>query len=220
MKQTLAMAALLVWGFGAAAMGQSVQVGTMAPAPALLALSGDSYRFLSELYYEGNDRPGARRSAAVLNFMSQDSASSAEALPLFMAVARKVQSHDALRGQVRFFLVVADPFGQTGRLPLFLEQHGVGTPVDVLLDPRRKACKLFGVDQFPRTFVISRSGILVADVEGIGGDYSKALAAGIVKAVRNPETTPKSNRAAAKASPVHQGTTDAPDGDPAQPMQW
>lgn len=220
MKQTPAMAALLVWGFGAAAMGQSVQVGTMAPAPALLALSGDSYRFLSELYYEGNDRPGARRSAAVLNFMSQDSASSAESLPLFMAVARKVQSHDALRGQVRFFLVVADPFGQTSRLSLYLDRHRVGTPVDVLLDPRRKACKLFGVDQLPRTFVISRSGILVADVEGTGGDYSKELAKGIVKAIRSPESAPKPDRAAAGGPLAVRDSAAAPDDDPAQPMRW
>lgn len=216
----IAIVALLVWGLGLAALAQSVQIGAKAPAPVLLARSGDSYKFMSELYYEGAERPGSRRSAVVLNFISQDSAPSAEALPLFMAVARKVQSHEALRGKVRFFLIDADPFAQTGRLSLFLERYGVGTPVDVLMDPHRKACKLFGVDRFPRTFVISRYGILAADVEGLGGDYSKALAEGIVKAVRNPESAPKSNSAATQGAPVRHRAVAAPDGDPAQPMQW
>ena len=49
--------ALLVLGLGMEALAQPVSVGSKAPAPVLLTLSGDSYKFLSDLYYEGADRP-------------------------------------------------------------------------------------------------------------------------------------------------------------------
>lgn len=221
MDKTLATVALVAWGFGMAVMAQSVQVGTKAPAPVLLAMSGDSYKFLSELYYEGAERPGARRSAVVLNFMAQDSAPSVEALPLLMAVARKVQSHGDLRGKARFFLVSTDSLAQKNNLPLFLDRHRVGPPMDVLLDPHRKASVLFGVEKLPRTFVISGDGIIVADIEGVGGGYTKALATGIGKAIRNAGVASNPVRAAAnEVSPARPGSAATGNGDPNQPMQW
>ena len=213
--------ALLVLGLGMEALAQPVSVGSKAPAPVLLTLSGDSYKFLSDLYYDGADRPGARRSAVALIFMGQHSAASAEALPMFMDVARKVHAHGALRGKARFFLVAVDPLGEKSGLPSFLARHRVGLPVDVLLDPARKAANEFGVDELPRTFVMSRDGALVADVEGVGGDYSKALATAIVKAVREAGTASQPSRAAGRPSPPAESDAEGGRaGNPNQPMRW
>ncbi|MGD9781777.1 MAG: TlpA family protein disulfide reductase [Kiritimatiellia bacterium] len=219
MNRSIAAMALLVWGFGLAAPAQPVPVGSMAPAPVLLTLSGDSYKFLSDLYYEGEDRPGARRSAVALIFMGQHSAPSAEALPLFMEVARKVHAHEALRGKARFFLVDVDPLGEKSRLPAFLARHRVGLPVDVLLDPAQKAGKQFGVEALPRTFVISRDGVLVGDIEGAGGDYSKALATAVVRAIRAAGSNPvRADRRL--SSPGRPDAGGEREGNPSQPMQW
>lgn len=223
MKKRIAIMVLSGAGFAWGAMGQAAMaaVGDRAPAPVLLTLSGDSYKFMSEFYYEGKDRPRGRRSAVVLCFMGQDSAASGDALPRFMAVAQKVQSHPTFRGQARFFLVSTDPLSQKDGLPGFMARHGVGLPVDVLLDPQRKACQEFGVEELPRTFVISRSGRIVADIRGVGGDYAKALATGIVKAVNHAETAPKPIRSdSVKAVSGRSVAAEDANIDPDQPMRW
>lgn len=219
MKRMWAVVALVGWGLAGAAMAQTIPLSSKAPAPALVTPSGDSYQFLSELYHEGADRRQDRRSVVALCFIEQDSAACAEVLPQFMAVAVKMQSHEVLRGKARFYLVDADPRGRADRLPDFLARNRVGPPVLAFLDPYRKVCREFGVDQLPRTFVISRRGILVADLEGAGADYAKALAAGVVKAVKDAGSEQKPARVAAVLLPSVRGDA-AEESDPDQPMRW
>ena len=62
------LARLIGWGMvlvaGAAVAAPPVRVGAPAPAPTLLTSSGDSYKFLAEVYGTDPRYPDARRSAA------------------------------------------------------------------------------------------------------------------------------------------------------------
>lgn len=216
-----AMMALCGWGGAGTASAQAVPTGAAAPAPVLLTQSGDSYKFLSELYHAGEDRPRDRRSAVALCFVGREASACAEALPPFMALAEQMQGREALRGKARFYVVGTDPLDQKDALAALLARHGVRPPVLTLLDPQRKACMEFGVENMPRTFVISKYGTLVADIEGAGSGYAKALATGVVKAVRDAGGAQRPARAQALPPPPVRGGAAAKDeGDPRQPMRW
>ncbi len=219
MKKTWAMVAAMGLGIAWEAMAQAVLVGAQAPAPVLTTPSGDGYLFLSELYHAGANGQQDRRTAVVLCFVEQDSAACAEVLPAFRTVASKVQSHEKLRGKARFYVVDADPLGRKDALAGFLARNRAGPPVLAFLDPYRKACLAFGVESLPRTFVISKDGILVADLDGATADYPKALARGVVKALKDPGSVRKPARVgvvpAASAREAAAETVD-----PDQPMRW
>ena len=219
MKKTLAVVMLFGMSLAGGARAQAVPLGSKAPAPFLLTPSGDSYKFLSEIYHEGADHPQDRRSAVALCFIGQDSEASAEVLQRFVTVAGKVQDHESLKRQVRFYVVGTDSLGRSDSLTDFLARNRVGPPVLAFLDPHRKACQAFGAEALPRTFVISKRGILVADIEGGGSDYAKALAMGIVKAVKDSGVAQKPVwvRGVAAGS-ARESVADPVD--PDQPMRW
>ena len=214
--------AVIGWGCAGVVMGQLVELGGPAPAPVLMTASGDSYKFMSELYHEGEERGRDRRSAVALCFIGQEATEGAEALPKFMAVASKVQGHPVLRGKVRFYVVGTDPLSEKDRLAMFLARNGVRPPVLTLLDPQRRACAEFGVEEMPRTFVISKHGTLVADIEGAGSGYAKALATGIVRASKDAGGARRGTTRAAGMAPAEAGRGGASqeESDPDQPMGW
>ena len=87
------------------------------------------------------------------------------------------------------------------------------------LDPHQKAWQAFGAEILPRTFVISKRGILVADLAGGGIDYAKALATGVVKAVKDSVVVQKPARVRGDtAKSARESAADAID--PDQPMRW
>ena len=219
MRKALAVVMLFGLALAEGARAQAVPLGSMAPAPHLLTPSGDSYMFLSELYHEGEDHPQDRRSAVALCFIGQDSAACAEVLQRFVAVAGKVQGHESLKRQVRFYVVGTDSLGRSDSLTGFLARNRMGPPVLAFLDPHRKACQAFGADTLPRTFVISKRGILVADIEGGGSDYAKALAKGVVKAVKDSGVAQKPARVRSVAAGSARESAADPI-DPDQPMRW
>ena len=219
MKKALAVVMLFGLALAGGARAQAVPLGSKAPAPCLLTPSGDSYVFLSELYHEGEDHPQDRRSAVTLCFIGQDSETCAKVVQRFVAVVGKVQDHASLKRQVKFYVVGTDSLGRSDSLMDFLARNRMGPPVLSFLDPHRKACRAFGAEVLPRTFVISKHGILVADIEGGGIDYAKALAQGVVKAVKDSGVAqkPASSRGFTARS-ARESTAD--DVDPGQPMQW
>ena len=174
----------LVFAASAAVAAPPVQVGAPAPAPTLLTSSGDSYKFLAEVYGTDPQYPDARRSAAALLFVDPESEAGDPAVAAFVEVARKVSARPALRGQIRFYLVLTCSKDAGFALARFLEQQDRTLPIDVLLDPRRKAAKAFGAEEVPRLFAISRAGILAADVAGVPANYRKLLAEGVVAAIQ------------------------------------
>ena len=201
------------------ARAQAIPLGSKAPAPILLTPSGDSYKFLSEIYHEGADHPQDRRSAVALCFIGQDSEACAEVLQRFVAVAGKVQDHESLKRQVRFSVIGTDSLGRNDSLTGFLTRNRIGPPVLAFLDPHQKAWQAFGAEILPRTFVISKRGILVADLAGGGIDYAKALATGVVKAVKDSVVVQKPARVRGDtAKSARESAADAID--PDQPMRW
>ena len=182
------LARLIGWGMvlvaGAAVAAPPVRVGAPAPAPTLLTSSGDSYKFLAEVYGTDPRYPDARRSAAALLFVDPESEAGDPAVAAFVEVARKVQARPNLRGQIRFYLVLVCPKNAGFALARFLEQQDRTLPIDVLLDPRHKAAVAFGVGKLPRLFAIARDGTLAADLAGVPADYRKQLAEGVVAAIQ------------------------------------
>ena len=182
------LARLIGWGMvlvaGAAVAAPPVRVGAPAPAPTLLTSSGDSYKFLAEVYGTDPRYPDARRSAAALLFVDPEAAAGDPAVAAFVEVARKVSARPALRGQIRFYLVLVCPKDAGFALARFLERQDRALPIDVLLDPRHKAAVAFGVGKLPRLFAIARDGTLAADLAGVPADYRKQLAEGVVAAIQ------------------------------------
>ena len=219
MKKTLAVVMLIGMSLAGGARAQAIPLGSKAPAPFLLTPSGDSYKFLSEIYHEGEDHPQDRRSAVALCFIGQDSEACAEVLQRFVAVAGKVQDHESLKRQVRFYVVGTDSLGRNDSLTGFLARNRIGPPVLAFLDPHQKAWQAFGAEALPRTFVISKRGILVADIDGGGIDYAKALATGVVQAVKDSGVAQKPARVrGAAAKSARESAADPID--PDQPMRW
>ena len=219
MKKTLAVVMLIGMSLAGGARAQAIPLGSKAPAPFLLTPSGDSYKFLSEIYHEGEDHPQDRRSAVALCFIGQDSEACAEVLQRFVAVAGKVQDHESLKRQVRFYVVGTDSLGRNDGLTGFLARNRIGPPVLAFLDPHQKAWQAFGAEALPRTFVISKRGILVADIDGAGIDYAKALATGVVQAVKDSGVAQKPARVrGAAAKSARESAADPID--PDQPMRW
>ena len=219
MKKTLAVVMLFGMSLAGGARAQAIPLGSKAPAPFLLTPSGDSYKFLSEIYHEGEDHPQDRRSAVALCFIGQDSEACAEVLQRFVAVAGKVQDHESLKRQVRFYVVGTDSLGRNDGLTGFLARNRIGPPVLAFLDPHQKAWQAFGAEALPRTFVISKRGILVADIDGAGIDYAKALATGVVQAVKDSGVAQKPARVrGAAAKSARESAADPID--PDQPMRW
>ena len=219
MKKTLAVVMLIGMSLAGGARAQAIPLGSKAPAPFLLTPSGDSYKFLSEIYHEGEDHPQDRRSAVALCFIGQDSEACAEVLQRFVAVAGKVQDHESLKRQVRFYVVGTDSLGRNDGLTGFLARNRIGPPVLAFLDPHQKAWQAFGAEALPRTFVISKRGILVADIDGGGIDYAKALATGVVQAVKDSGVAQKPARVrGAAAKSARESAADPID--PDQPMRW
>ena len=182
------LARLIGWGMvlvaGAVVAAPPVRVGAPAPAPTLLTSSGDSYKFLAEVYGTDPRYPDARRSAAALLFVDPESEAGDPAVAAFVEVARKVQARPNLRGQIRFYLVLVCPKNAGFALARFLEQQDRTLPIDVLLDPRHKAAVAFGVGKLPRLFAIARDGTLAADLAGVPAEYRKQLAEGVVAAIQ------------------------------------
>ena len=182
------LARLIGWGMvlvaGAAVAAPPVRVGAPAPAPTLLTSSGDSYKFLAEVYGTDPRYPDARRSAAALLFVDPESEAGDPAVAAFVEVARKVQARPNLRGQIRFYLVLVCPKASGFALARFLERQDRALPIDVLLDPRHKAAVAFGVGKLPRLFAIARDGTLAADLAGVPAEYRKQLAEGVVAAIQ------------------------------------
>ncbi|NCD23283.1 MAG: hypothetical protein EOL90_10140 [Spartobacteria bacterium] len=174
----------LVFAASAAVAAPPVRIGAPAPAPTLLTSSGDSYKFLAEVYGTDPQYPEARRSAAALLFVDPEAEAGDPAVAAFVEVARKVAARPTLRGQIRFYLVLVCPKNAGFALARFLEQQDRTLPIDVLLDPRRKAAKSFGVDELPRLFAVARDGTLAADVAGLPANYRKQLAKGVVAAIQ------------------------------------
>lgn len=219
MKKTLVVVMLMGMSLAGGARAQAIPLGSKAPAPILLTPSGDSYKFLSEIYHEGADHPQDRRSAVALCFIGQDSEACAEVLQRFVAVAGKVQDHESLKRQVRFYVIGTDSLGRNDSLTGFLTRNRIGPPVLAFLDPHQKAWQAFGAEILPRTFVISKRGILVADLAGGGIDYAKALATGVVKAVKDSVVVQKPARVRGDtAKSARESAADAID--PDQPMRW
>lgn len=219
MKKTLAVVMLIGMSLAGGARAQAVPLGSKAPAPILLTPSGDSYKFLSEIYHEGADHPQDRRSAVALCFIGQDSDACAEVLQRFVAVAEKVQDHESLKRQVRFYVIGTDSLGRNDSLTDFLARNRIGPPVLAFLDPHRKAWQAFGAEALPRTFVISKRGILVADIDGGGIGYAKALASGVVQAVKGAGVAQKPARVrGVDAKSARENAAGAID--PDQPMRW
>ena len=219
MKKTLAVVMLIGMSLAGGARAQAIPLGSKAPAPFLLTPSGDSYKFLSEIYHEGEDHPQDRRSAVALCFIGQDSEACAEVLQRFVAVAGKVQDHESLKRQVRFYVVGTDSLGRNDGLTGFLARNRIGPPVLAFLDPHRKAWQAFRAEALPRTFVISKRGILVADIDGGGIDYAKALALGVVRAVKDSGVAQKPAQVrGVEAKSVRENAAGAID--PDQPMRW
>ena len=219
MKKTLAVVMLIGMSLAGGARAQAIPLGSKAPAPFLLTPSGDSYKFLSEIYHEGEDHPQDRRSAVALCFIGQDSEACAEVLQRFVAVAGKVQDHESLKRQVRFYVVGTDSLGRNDSLTGFLARNSIGPPVLAFLDPHQKAWQAFGAEALPRTFVISKRGILVADIDGAGIDYAKALATGVVQAVKDSGVAQKPARVRGDAAGSARESVADPV-DPDQPMRW
>ena len=219
MKKTLVVVMLIGMSLAGGARAQAIPLGSKAPAPILLTPSGDSYKFLSEIYHEGADHPQDRRSAVALCFIGQDSEACAEVLQRFVAVAGKVQDHESLKRQVRFYVIGTDSLGRNDSLTGFLTRNRIGPPVLAFLDPHQKAWQAFGTEILPRTFVISKRGILVADLAGGGIDYAKALDTGVVKAVKDSVVVQKPARVRGDtAKSARENAADAID--PDQPMRW
>ena len=174
----------LVFAASAAIAAPPVRVGAPAPAPTLLTSSGDSYKFLAEVYGTDPRYPDARRSAAALLFVDPESEAGDPAVAAFVEVAQKVQARPNLRGQIRFYLVLVCPKASGFALARFLEQQDRALPIDVLLDPRHKAAVAFGVGKLPRLFAIARDGTLAADLAGVPAEYRKQLAEGVVAAIQ------------------------------------
>lgn len=174
----------LVFLASAAVAAPPVRIGAPAPAPTLLTSAGDSYKFLAEVYGTDPQYPAARRSAAALLFVDPESEAGDPAVAAFVDVARKVTARPALRGQIRFYLVLTCPRDAGFALARFLEQQDRALPIDVLLDPRRKAAKAFGAEELPRMFAIARDGTLAADVAGVPADVRKQMAEGVVAAIQ------------------------------------
>ena len=219
MKKTLVVVMLMGMSLAGGARAQAIPLGSKAPAPILLTPSGDSYKFLSEIYHEGADHPQDRRSAVALCFIGQDSEACAEVLQRFVAVAGKVQDHESLKRQVRFYVIGTDSLGRNDSLTGFLTRNRIGPPVLAFLDPHQKAWQAFGAEILPRTFVISKRGILVADLAGGGIDYAKALAKGVVKAVKDSGVAQKPARVRSVAAGSARESAADPI-DPDQPMRW
>lgn len=175
----------LVFAWNAAAAAEPVRIGAPAPAPVLLASSGDSYKFLAEIYGTDPQYPEARRSAVALLFVDPESEAGDPAVAAFVEVARKVRARPALRREIRFLLVLECPKNSGFALARFLEQQDRSLPIDVLLDPRRKAAAAFGVEDLPRLFAIARNGVLAADVAGVPADYRRRAVNGVVAAIRS-----------------------------------
>ena len=219
MKKTLAVVMLFGMSLAGGARAQAVPLGSKAPAPILLTPLGDSYKFLSEIYHEGADHPQDRRSAVALCFIGQDSEVCSEVLQRFVAVAGKVQDHESLKRQVRFYVIGTDSLGRSDSLTGFLARNRIGPPVLAFLDPHQKAWQAFGAEALPRTFVISKRGILVADIDGGGIDYAKALALGVVRAVKDSGVAQKPAQVrGVEAKSVRENAAGAID--PDQPMRW
>ena len=123
MKKALAVVMLFGVGLAGGAKAQAIPLGSKAPAPFLLTPSGDSYKFLSEIYHEGADHPQDRRSTVALCFIGQDSEASTEVLQRFVTVAGKVQDHESLKRQVRFYVVGTDSLGRSDSLTGFLARR-------------------------------------------------------------------------------------------------
>lgn len=174
----------LVFAASAAIAAPPVRVGAPAPAPTLLTSSGDSYKFLAEVYGTDPQYPAARRSAAALLFVDPEAADGDPAVAAFVEVARKVSARPTLRGQIRFYLVLVCPKNSGFALARFLEQQDRALPIDVLLDPRHKAAVAFGVGKLPRMFAIARDGTLAADVPGVPADVRKQMVEGVVAAIQ------------------------------------
>lgn len=182
------LARMIGWGWlvvaVAAVAAPPVRIGAPAPAPTLLTSSGDSYKFLAEVYGTDPRYPDARRSAAALLFVDPEAEAGDPAVAAFVELARKVSARPALRGQIRFYLVLVCPKNAGFALARFLEQQDRSLPIDVLLDPRHKAAVAFGVGKLPRMFAIARDGTLAADVAGVPADVRKRMAEGVVAAIR------------------------------------
>jgi cytochrome c biogenesis protein CcmG/thiol:disulfide interchange protein DsbE len=62
----------------------------------------------------------------------------------------------------------------------------------ILLDPRRKAARLYGVDRFPETFIVNRQGIVAARVVGAADWMAPGILDGLQEiAAETPPGTPE-----------------------------
>jgi peroxiredoxin len=155
----------LALAHGAETGAATNRVGTTIPHVGLRDLAG-CYRVLTDLCYAGPEQPAKPRSPMVLNFFALNCKYCVEELPAFLEVGREFKKKSA-----KFFLVVTDPLSKDEQV-----RNTVGQlDCDVLRDPYQVACKKFGVQGLPRTFVIAADGTIVADIAGFKPDYAVLL---------------------------------------------
>lgn len=163
-------------------------VGTAAPTPVLVTLSGN-YHMLEKLYYPGAERPQEPRSAVVLNFMSLKCAPCQKELPLFLNVVQPaVETASQAKTPLRFYLVSLDPLSAKSRLRQYMEERKINLETELLLDPYSKAAEKFGVTSIPRTIVITPRGRIVADISGAVDNFEGQLRRGIEAALSDKGT--------------------------------
>jgi thiol-disulfide isomerase/thioredoxin len=163
-------------------------VGTLAPAPVFVTLSGQ-YQVFSKLYYQGSERLNEPRTTVVLRFTSLYCLPCHKEMPAFLDVVRPVAEEAKKKGiPFRFFLVSMDPLSVKEDLRKFMLEKEILIDSQLLLDPYKKAAEKFGVVSIPRTFVISANGRVTADISGVADDYSDLLKAGIDEALKEEKS--------------------------------
>ena len=177
-------AIIILLGSLSGAWATSNQVGASAPAPVLVTFDGQ-YRYLSKLYYPGEDRPREPRSIVVLNFMSLKCGPCKKELPVLLETMRPLVKKGEETGQpIRFFLISTDPLSSKEDLKKFIVEQGVDPATEVLLDPYQMTAGKFGITNIPRTFVISAQGRIVGDIQGTD-EFKKMLVKGVRAALKD-----------------------------------
>ncbi len=160
-------------------------VGTVAPSPIVMSLSGQ-HQMLSKLYYQGPERPRMRRANVVLNFMQLECAPCKKELPIFLKVLRSAVTADPqTETPLKFYLVSQDLLSAKLKLLQYIEEQKINPETELLLDPYHKTAQMFGVNATPRTIVISSYGRIVADISGGESNYEECLRNGIKDAVND-----------------------------------
>ncbi len=167
--------------------------GEAAPAPILVTMDGQ-YIHLAKLYYPGADKPREPRAVVVLNFMGLKCVPCRKELPQFLEVVRGAARSETIQKSgvgLRYFVISTDPLSVKEDLRAFLVEQGIDPSREVLLDPYKKAAEKFGVNGIPRTFVISPTGKILADIAGATADYKVVLRKGIVAAIKEKPAADK-----------------------------